>query len=87
MGCFLQDYNVSKDNKIQFSIDILNAGNLLNSDWGVVQQPTSVSPISVSVDNAGNPTYTFDGTVEKTFVYDSSLLSRLQMQFGLRYVF
>jgi hypothetical protein len=38
-------------------------GNLLNSDWGVVQIPTSVQPIGVSVDQATKiPTYTFNGT-------------------------
>jgi hypothetical protein len=84
----MQDYKVSDSNKIQFSIDILNAGNLLNSDWGVVQAPRNVSPIGVTVDPVSHvPTYTFDGTVTETFAYDASLLSRWQMQFGLRYIF
>ncbi|TDW52020.1 carboxypeptidase family protein [Flavobacterium sp. 270] len=89
---FLQDYNFKvssaseKKNTIQFSIDILNLGNLLNSDWGVVQVPTSVQPIGVTV--AGNtPTYTFTNTQTKTFSYDASLNSRWQMQFGIRYIF
>ena len=88
----IQDYNFKvsstsdKKNTIQFSIDILNLGNLLNSDWGLVQVPTSVQPIGVSV--AGNvPTYTFNGTQTKTFNYDASLASRWQAQFGLRYIF
>jgi len=59
---------------------------MLNSNWGVVQQPKSVQPIGVNV-VAGVPTYTFDGTVTETFVYDTSLLSRWQMQFGLRFIF
>ena len=84
----MQDYKVSDSNKIQFSIDILNAGNLLNSDWGVVQSPRNVSPIGVTVDPVSHvPTYTFDGTTTTTFAYDTSLLSRWQMQFGLRYIF
>ena len=88
----LQDYNFKisstsdKKNTIQFSIDVLNFGNLLNSNWGVVQVPTSVQPIGVTV--AGNtPTYTFNGTQTKTFNYDASLLSRWQAQFGIRYIF
>ncbi|KFF05707.1 TonB-dependent receptor [Flavobacterium reichenbachii] len=88
----LQDYNFrissasEKKNTIQFSIDILNVGNLLNSDWGVVQVPTSVQPIGVTV--AGNtPTYTFTNTQTKTFNYDAALNSRWQMQFGIRYIF
>jgi len=89
---FLQDFNFKfssdskKTNTIQFSIDILNVGNLLNSDWGLVQQPISIQPIGVSV--VGNvPTYTFTGAQTKTYSYDSSLVSRWQMQFGLRYIF
>ncbi|MEM5539744.1 carboxypeptidase regulatory-like domain-containing protein [Olleya sp. AS48] len=86
----LQDYkfNVGGDNynTIQFSVDILNLGNLLNSDWGVVQQPTSVQPVGVDVDASGVPTYTFTGVTE-TFSYDTSLLSRWQAQFGVRYIF
>jgi len=88
----LQDYNFrvssasEKTNTIQFSIDILNFGNLINSDWGVVQVPTSVQPIGVTV--VGNtPTYTFNNTQTETFSYDASLTSRWQAQFGIRYIF
>jgi hypothetical protein len=90
---FMQDYNFKissasdKKNTIQFSVDVLNLGNLLNSDWGLVQIPTSVQPIGVSVDSTTNvPTYTF-GTQTKTFNYDASLASRWQAQFGIRYIF
>ncbi|NOQ92547.1 MAG: hypothetical protein GQ552_07515, partial [Flavobacteriaceae bacterium] len=72
----------------QFSIDILNFGNMLNSDWGVIQQPNAIQPIGVSVDaDTKVPTYSFDGNLTKTFGYDTSLESRWQMQFGLRYIF
>lgn len=88
---FLQDYNIqvsgNKTNTIQFSIDILNVGNLINSDWGVMQQPNNVQPIGVSVDGTGTPTYSFDANQTKTFGYDSSLASRWQAQVGLRYIF
>jgi hypothetical protein len=88
----MQDYNFKissaseKKNTIQFSIDVLNLGNLLNSDWGLVQVPNSVQPIGVSV--TGNvPTYTFSGAQTKTYSYDASLASRWQAQFGIRYIF
>jgi len=84
---FIQEVKVSEDNAIQFSIDLLNVGNLISSDWGLVQQPNAVQPIGVSVDNTNTPTYTFDPELTETFGYDSSLLSRWQMQFGLRYIF
>ncbi len=83
----LQDLKVSEDNSLQFSIDILNFGNLISSDWGLVQQPNAVQPIGVSVDETGTPTYTFSSDLKDTFVYDASLLSRWQVQFGLRYTF
>ena len=86
----LQDYNFTvagKTNTIQFSIDVLNFGNLLNSNWGVVQQPNNVSPISVAVDATNTPTYTFDPNLTETYGYDASLLSRWQAQFGIRYIF
>lgn len=88
---FIQDYNFmigDKTQTVQFSIDLLNFGNMLNSDWGVVQQPNSIQPIGVSVDPVTKiPTYSFDGQLQKTFGYDTSLNSRWQMQFGLRYIF
>ncbi|SHN09245.1 carboxypeptidase regulatory-like domain-containing protein [Polaribacter sp. KT 15] len=87
----LQDLNINvgngKTNTVQFSLDILNFGNLLNSKWGLIQQPNSVQPIGVSFDNAGDPVYTFDENQQTTFGYSSSLLSRWQAQIGLRYIF
>ncbi|GAA3622439.1 carboxypeptidase regulatory-like domain-containing protein [Flavivirga jejuensis] len=87
----LQDFkfNVSEDktNTLQISLDILNFGNLLNSDWGVVEQPNNISPIGV--DTSGSvPVYTFNGGSDaQTFGFDSSLASRWQAQVGLRYIF
>lgn len=87
----LQDFNFNiagKTNTLQLSVDVLNVGNLLNSDWGLIQLPNSVQPIGVSVDpNTNIPTYTFNPNLTKTYSYDSSLASRWQAQFGLRYIF
>jgi hypothetical protein len=84
---FIQNLKLANKNSIEFSIDILNFGNLLNSDWGLVQQPDAVQPLGVSVNGTGTPTYTFNSNLNKTFVYNTSLISRWQMQFGLRYSF
>tara|TARA_R110000744_G_scaffold9517_6_gene30366 strand:- start:1459 stop:4632 length:3174 start_codon:yes stop_codon:yes gene_type:complete len=89
---FLQDYKITvsegKTNTIQFSIDVLNIGNMISSDWGLVQQPNNVQPIGVTVDPSTNvPTYTFNSELTETFGYDASLLSRWQAQVGLRYIF
>lgn len=88
----LQDYNFKvaggKTHTIQLSLDILNFGNLLNSDWGVIQEANNLNPLSVSVDSDTNvPTYTFNSELTDTFGYDASLLSRWQAQVGLRYIF
>lgn len=84
----LQDYNLSNGHQIEFSIDVLNIGNLISSKWGVRQIPVNKSPVAVSVDPVTNtPTYTFDSSLTDTFVNNSDLISRWQLQFGLRYSF
>ncbi len=87
----LQNYNFNvsenKTNTIQFSLDILNFGNLINSDWGLVQEPASAQPIGVTVDENNVPTYTFSTDLNDPLVYNTSLLSRWQAQVGLRYIF
>lgn len=83
---FLQDLNLGS-NTLQFSMDILNVGNLLNSDWGVTELPTNTQPIGISVDSGQNPTYSFDTSQQNSFTNDFGLQSRWQIQFGLRYSF
>jgi uncharacterized protein YdeI (BOF family) len=83
-----QDIRVpGSDNVIQFTTDIINIGNLLNSNWGVRQFPVNNQPIGVSIQEDGTPIYSFDETLTNTFTNDFSLLSRWQVQFGLRYSF
>lgn len=87
----LQDFNFNvsdnKQNTIQLSIDILNFGNLINSDWGVVQEVRDRQPLGVSLGANNVPTYTFDPNLTESFNYASDLRSRWQMQLGLRYIF
>ncbi|MFN7118279.1 MAG: carboxypeptidase regulatory-like domain-containing protein [Saprospiraceae bacterium] len=86
----LQDFYVSESNKLQLSIDVLNVGNLINSSWGVRQFATQTGlaqPLAVSVNADGLPTYSFDAAQTQTFFNDFSLLSRWQLQLGLRYEF
>lgn len=85
----LQDIGVSNENKFQISIDLLNAGNLINSSWGVRQYATYTGlaqPVAVSVTD-GSPTYSFDLSQKSTFFNDFSTTSRWQLQLGLRYIF
>ena len=83
----LQDLVFNDNNSLQLSIDLLNLGNFINSNWGVRQFPQNTQPIGVTVDPDGNPTYSFDTNQMSTFVDDFSLASRWQMQIGLRYTF
>ncbi len=83
----LQEYRLADQRKIELSIDILNVGNMINSSWGVRQNPTNTQPIGVATDADGNVLYSFDPSLKKTYTDDFSLLSRWQAQFGLRFVF
>ena len=83
----IQGYNLNDTNSVELSFDILNIGNLLNSDWGIVQQPNILQPIGVSVDGSNNPTYSFNPNTKETFTNNASLLSRWQVMTGLRYNF
>jgi Carboxypeptidase regulatory-like domain len=87
----LQDLILNKEKKqsLQFSIDLVNAGNLLNSDWGVRKYATTsgfYQPLSVNYNN-NSPVYQFDPSNSSTFIDSPDLLSRWQLQFGLRYSF
>jgi hypothetical protein len=88
----LQDYNFkvanNRTNTLQLSVDILNFGNLLNSDWGIVQEPINQQPIGVSIDEqTSQPVYTFNENRTNSFAVNTSLISRWRMQVGLRYIF
>ncbi|UFH57041.1 carboxypeptidase regulatory-like domain-containing protein [Spirosoma sp. KNUC1025] len=86
----LQEVILPKNHTIQLSLDILNFGNLLNSNWGVRQFASYTGlaqPLSVATDSNGVPTYNFDVSQKTTFFNDSQLTSRWRMQLGLRYSF
>ncbi|MEP7374788.1 MAG: carboxypeptidase regulatory-like domain-containing protein [Chitinophagaceae bacterium] len=87
----LQDLVINARTKqtVQFSIDFVNLGNLINSKWGVRQYATTsgyYQPLSVTYNN-NSPVYTFDPTSYSTFVSSPDLPSRWQLQLGLRYIF
>lgn len=85
----VQELRLANKHSIQLSLDVLNFGNLLNSNWGVRQIASYTGlaqPLGVSVAN-GVPTYSFDTNQRSTFFNDTQLTSRWRMQFGLRYSF
>ena len=71
----------------QFSLDVLNVANLLNSDWGVrkVASSSATSPLRLAgFDVNGAPILNFTGPAE-TYIDDPSPLSRWRAQIGVRY--
>ncbi|MCH8873390.1 hypothetical protein IH824_11585, partial [candidate division KSB1 bacterium] len=92
----LQDFSLtagSKKHTFQLNLDILNVGNLINSDWGVrqVASAAATSPLTlVRLDQEANgdqrPVFNFTGPAT-TFIDDPSQFSRWQVQLGFRYFF
>ena len=88
----LQDFYLNVNDRrhtFQLSIDVLNVGNMISSDWGVRTIPQNVSPLSVSVDpNTNQALYKYNNPeLQETFINDTGLISRWQMQIGIRYLF
>ena len=75
--------------KFQLTVDLLNAANLLNSNWSVrkVANFLATTPLSVTGMTAdGEPILKFS-VVDETFVDDPGPFSRWGLQVGLRYMF
>ncbi len=87
----LQDFGIRQGgtrHTFQVSLDVLNVGNLLKSDWGVRKgaSAAATSPLSLVRFEANRPVFNFTGP-SQTFVDDPGLLSRWRAQLGLRYLF
>ncbi len=88
----LQDFNLNVSGQahtFQLSIDLLNAGNFIKSDWGVrkVASVAATSPLTlVEFDKNGEPVFNFTGPAE-TYIDDPGQFSRWRAQIGLKYFF
>jgi hypothetical protein len=88
----LQDLSLAvgaKQHTMQITFDLMNAANLLNSDWGVrkVASASATSPLRLAGFNtAGAPTFNFTGP-SATYIDDPDVLSRWRAQLGVRYFF
>lgn len=81
---------------IQFSISVINVGNLINKDWGrsyfVPNTFNSTANIGLSKTgniggvSTGDPTYSFKTPTTTPYTVDQ-FASRFQAQFGVRYSF
>ncbi|MBC6368885.1 carboxypeptidase regulatory-like domain-containing protein [Algoriphagus sp. AK58] len=88
----------NKRNTLEFRVDILNVGNLLNQDWGIGQTFNSTQPLVVPstaqggpVGANGRPQYRLRnfGTdlISSTYRPTAGVADVWRMQFGLRYIF
>ncbi len=88
---FAQDFNLmikEKKNTLRLSLDILNLGNLINSDWGVRQLANTWNPIAFNGRDANNvPYFSFDQNLKTSYINDVSVNSKWQLQIGVRYIF
>lgn len=97
------DLNITQDLKLKagkefhtlrFSLDVINAGNLINRDWGVVKIPTATNILKYEglAADGKTPSFSFPfqtGTTPFTQPYQNStsIGSRWQMMFGIKYLF
>ena len=76
---------------LQFTIDLLNAGNLINSKWGVYQNSAICGNHRIlkyeGVNASNEPTFSWATEATKTYDYIVDSSQCWQLQFGLRYKF
>jgi hypothetical protein len=97
---FMQDLfiKVGKDrHTFQFTVDIFNFGNLINTEWGKEKSVNATSILTATLPSGFGPSGTAIPTfslatfnnqlVTSTFRDNVSIFSTYSMQFGLRYLF
>ena len=86
-----QSLGIQGVGRFQLSLDILNVFNLLKSSWGWYQTTPQDTYTIVTLNGtdpaSGKPVYKFSKPTTNTAWSPSDLLSRWQMQLGLRYTF
>lgn len=84
-----------RKNTLQFTVDMLNALNFFNHNWGVRKFYIVNNPLKVVSSGQANfqmATYLPAGAttqilVDKTYINNNSVSSTWGMQLGLRYIF
>ncbi len=81
---------------LRLTLDIINAGNLLNRNWGVAKQQTTSTPLTFEgmAADGKTPSFSFpylDATNQvplvNSYSNNTGIFSRWQMQFGIKYLF
>lgn len=99
------DVNITEDisvktgktrHTLRLSWDVINVGNLLNKNWGIVKTTTVTNPLKfegIAADGK-TPLFSFPYADDKNQVHysnsfsnNTAITSRWQMQFGVRYLF
>ncbi|PSL36087.1 TonB-dependent receptor [Chitinophaga ginsengisoli] len=99
------DVNITEDisvktgkerHTLRLSLDIINVGNLLNKNWGIVKSATVTNPLKfegIAADGK-TPLFSFPYAdvnnqvhYSNSFANNTGITSRWQMQFGVRYIF
>jgi hypothetical protein len=82
----------NKRNTLQFRVDFLNIGNLLNKNWGVGQNLVTTQPlIARGADDSGRALYRLRNVgnklISESLQQTLGLNDVFRIQFGLRYIF
>jgi hypothetical protein len=92
---YLQTKKAGK-HTIRLTLDLINAGNFINRYWGVVKQQTTSSPLTFEgmAADGKTPSFSFpyidannQVPLVNSYSDNTSIISRWQMQFGIRYLF
>lgn len=87
-----QLFTTSRKQTLEFRIDILNVGNLLNSNWGVGQMFTSTQPlVPAGVDANNRPIFRMrnlgPNLITESFTPTANAGDVWRLQYGLRFNF
>lgn len=87
-----QLFTTSRKQTLEFRIDILNVGNLLNSNWGVGQMFTSTQPlVPAGVDGNNRPIFRMrnlgPNLISESFTPTANAGDVWRLQYGLRFNF
>ena len=81
---------------LRLTLDLINAGNFFNRNWGLVKQQTTSSPLTFEgmAADGKTPSFSFpyidpanQVPLVNSYSNNTTILSRWQMQFGIKYLF